>query len=392
MKYNKLTQKLLSEGYTADNYPKGVVRIANGGRLSQDPLDNIYGGFEYERAYIEDQTFETACGILCKGKSAMTGTYTHCKDYSFENDAALAICPIKCDKCKHERIEIAGITRCPVKLTDKKYIFEGSIEYFEKEAERIKQEKKESFINAHNNRVCENHMRYTDGEWSFNYDPEVCTRGYCGACTMGGICPVLGRELTKEKGNVYYDIEESGRDYSKDGTLFEGERYHYIIKGKQAFKKPISMDICNLYVKFCSEDLKRKILLNNYHDRLYFAESKGQDLNIDIVNIRAAKKNARDLDQDIRDMQAGIEVIHESDQRANDKRNKKEHRDKLKVQKIKKYRARIRKMGWDAIDEYEKNRILKVLSPEEIDEENTAFQTAEYEKDHKPVQLSLFDL
>lgn len=41
MEYNRLTVKLLSEGYTAEKYPD-YVKIASGHVSSDNSLDNIY--------------------------------------------------------------------------------------------------------------------------------------------------------------------------------------------------------------------------------------------------------------------------------------------------------------------------------------------------------------
>ena len=50
-------------------------------------------------------------------------------------------------------------------------------------------------------------------------------------------CPDCGGDVLErksKKGNVFYDVKYSGRDYTKDGTLFEGERFEHIIKGKNS--------------------------------------------------------------------------------------------------------------------------------------------------------------
>lgn len=66
MKYNELTKKLLSEGYTAENYP-AHVRLAHCFEHEKDPLDNFYGGFEYQRWWIYEKTFKTPVDCSAKG-------------------------------------------------------------------------------------------------------------------------------------------------------------------------------------------------------------------------------------------------------------------------------------------------------------------------------------
>ena len=57
--YNKLTQRLLAEGYTADNYPD-YVKIGGENFGKGDPLDNFYGGFEYTRECREKMVASVA--------------------------------------------------------------------------------------------------------------------------------------------------------------------------------------------------------------------------------------------------------------------------------------------------------------------------------------------
>ena len=41
-------------------------------------------------------------------------------------------------------------------------------------------------------------------EWQMRYDPYQCGQRRC-----GGMCPILGHELNKKKGNVFYDFGEA---------------------------------------------------------------------------------------------------------------------------------------------------------------------------------------
>ena len=71
--YNKLTKNLLSEGYTAENFPKDKVHIAHGCySRNGNPLDNIYGGFEYNRIYCESFIYKTGCGMYVKWKNVLS--------------------------------------------------------------------------------------------------------------------------------------------------------------------------------------------------------------------------------------------------------------------------------------------------------------------------------
>ena len=55
------------------------------------------------------------------------------------------------------------------------------------------------------------------------------------SCYSEGYFPVRGRILTKEKGNVFYDVRVS--TIRKDETLFDGEMKVLIIKGRKLLEK-----------------------------------------------------------------------------------------------------------------------------------------------------------
>ncbi len=108
--YNLLTQRLLAEGYTAENYPY-YVNLPEHSRFSAgDGLDNFYGGFAYQRWYAYEQTFQTPCGLWCKGLQCQTGLQYEGVSWTFENDLALIICPYEKAECrlKHEILQSTG--------------------------------------------------------------------------------------------------------------------------------------------------------------------------------------------------------------------------------------------------------------------------------------------
>ena len=57
---------------------------------------------------------------------------------------------------------------------------------------------------------------------------------------------MLGHELDKKRGNVFYDVKISYLRNDLNGTLFEGQVDTQIIKGKKLFDHPVSMDICKI--------------------------------------------------------------------------------------------------------------------------------------------------
>ena len=162
-KYNLLTQRLLAEGYTADNHPD-YVEVADSWRDKDNPLRNFHGGFRYYGWYVYQKTYKTPCGIQCKGTSCMTGLYTQGKNFTFEDDMATIRCPFHNKDCvkKDAALRNAGVIsdRCNVHMVDEEYQYEGSVEGLLKlEDDRIRREKI-GFEMMHNGHTCSNHMRY----------------------------------------------------------------------------------------------------------------------------------------------------------------------------------------------------------------------------------------
>lgn len=400
-KYNLLTLRLLSEGYTADNHPN-YVEV---GRTCQDkdnPLHNLDGGFEYYRWYVYEKAFRTPCGLMCKGTSCMTSLAINGAEFSFENDMATVHCPYNKCNCtlKDKRLlnpDSAIKDWCNVHMTDEKYQYEGSLEAELKLWDDQIRREKISFNLQHNGRTCENHMHYDRDkqEWVMNYNPCYCGKsgcnGYWGQKYVDGklICPILGRPLDKAKGNVYYDIKKTYRRYDLDGTLFEGQIDTEIEKGIRYFEKPVSMDICRNVVKLCQDEIRWKVE-NEWHSELFFAEYYGRHFEIEILNIRAQEKESRDLMQDLQDIRDGVKVYHASDAEKADKKYKSEKRQKAKEKKIAALEKRILEIGYGNMEEYEQNKVCKYLDFDRIDELEAIREEKIKEKREEPVQLSLF--
>lgn len=63
------------------------------------------------------------------------------------------------------------------------------------------------------------------------------------------MCPVLGHELDKKRGNVFYDVKISYLRSDLNGTLFEGQVDTQMIKGKKLFV--VFKHFCNtMFEKF----------------------------------------------------------------------------------------------------------------------------------------------
>lgn len=386
--YNKLTKKLISEGYTADNFPNYVVLDKV---IGKKDFDNWDGGFTYKRWWIYERTFKTPCGLQCKGLSCMTSLGYAGVEHTYENDNALIECPYGKMDCEHISNQLRDLPlrcKCQVHLVDEEYVYTGSVEGIKKLHDDEIQREKISFIMQKNERACEHHMYYDRDrkEWIFNYNPGTCARLNCIDCS------VLGKPLDKSKGNVYYDIKQSGRRYDLDGTLFEGKMFTTILKDKKVFERPVSMDICKIYLKLCKDEIFRKIKLK-YHSELFFAERYGKEFSVEVLNIRAESKPSRDLMQDLEDIKNGIIISHESDAIKHKKESKSKKRNEAQEKRIQKLEKKILEVGYENLEQFslDKRHADKWLSEERIKELEYIRREKARQESVKPKQMTIND-
>ena len=225
-------------------------------------------------------------------------------------------------------------------------------------------------------------------EWNLRYDPGDCARLKC-----SGMCPILGKELDRKKGNVFYDIKVTARRYDLDGTLFEGQVDTTVTKGIRKFKQPVSMDICRNYVKLCQEELVRSVMLNDYHSELFFAKYYNRQFNVEVLNIRAEQRESRDLAQDMEDIRNGIKIQHASDREKRQKAEKSERHNKAKRDKIKRLERKLLTVGYYNLESHSLDRIHadKWLGEQRIEELETLRLQQKQEKQIAPQQLSITD-
>lgn len=397
MEYNELTKKLLAEGYTVDNYPD-YVQICTSRLPGDDPLNNLAGGFEYKRWYRDEFTYKTGCGMYVKGSNVLEiGMGV---DWSHENDNPVIRCPYDKSHCEHNDPRLYGEHGgglciqcwCVCHRTDEPYDYEKSIEKADKEREEEMERKYQEYSNAHKGRICRQHMFYDERtrEWSLNYQPKRCAN----ICySQNGYCPILGRYLSKKRGNVYYDVKTSVLPEAKyQRSLFEDEnkRYVRIKKAIRVFNKPVSMDICEAYVKVqAKEDIVWHYKIN--HSMEVYMNPTWE---FEILNIRAESKPSRDLMQDLEDIKAGIYISFEPENEKQKKAYKKQQRDINKQKKIKNLEKKILEVGYWNMEPHSLDRVhadtwLGSLRIDELEELRQQRLKAEQEK---PVQLSLFDM
>lgn len=389
--YNELTKRLLAEGYTAARYPD-YVHIGHSGEYGKQPLENCKGGFEYNWQYIIKQTFRTPCGILCLGKSCMTAMSYKGIDWTFENDLAHIHCPYrKVCGLRDPRLPLDGIVGnfCAVHMTKEAYVYEGSLEDLKRKRDEQIDRQKADFIAKRHGRACILQMTYDydKTEWKMSYDPSQCAR----LCS-NVYCPILGKELDKKKGNVFYDLKTVRRRKELDGTIFEGEKTVCVRKGIKVFERSMSMDICRKYVQLCKDDLIAWIRLN-HHSELYFGRCKGGDgFELEVLNIRAERKESRDLIQDLRDIEDGILVVHASDEKKAATAQKSETRKVSRQKKIARLEKKLLEVGYENLESCSLDKIHadEWLGAERIDELETLRLKRLQQKEKEPRQLTIF--
>ena len=390
--YNKLTKQLLAAGYTADNFPKDKVHIAHGCySRNGNPLDNIYGGFEYNRIYYETFIYKTGCGMFVKGKNVLTNMGVSGEEWCHENDNPVVRCPYDKSHCPQNDSRLYGERGgglciqcwCVCHRTDEPYEYENSFEKADKERHEEMERKYQEYSDAHSGRVCRRHMYYDERkrEWHLSYEPAGCAR----MCYSGyEYCPILGKQLSTKRGNVYYDLKKSG--IRRDGTLFDGEEWVSIEKGRRFFDNPVSMDICEAFIKVQSEEILHWYQIN--HSTEWMCD---KDLKVEVLNIRAESRPSRDLLQDLQDIKAGIEISHASDTEKQVKEQKREKRQKAKEKRIQAIEKKIMEIGYGNMEWVDQNRACKLLDFDRIDELEELRQQKLTEAQEKPTQITMFD-
>lgn len=398
-KYNKLTERLLEQGYTAENYPKDKVHIASGCySRNGNPLDNFYGGFEYNRVYCDAFTYKTGCGMHVIGENVLSSMGFMEEEWCHENDNPVVRCPYDKPNCSmnDERLhEMSGGGTCiqcwcVCHKTEEPYDYEHSFEKAEKDRHDEKERKYQEYSKAHNGRICQRHMYYDERtrEWHMVYKPSKCAK----MCySSNGYCSILGRELSKKRGNVYYDLKTSGTVKQKEEqcSMFDGEQWTHIEKGMRVFDKPCSMDICETFVKVQSDEIQHWYMLNHSVDFMF-----DKSFRAEILNIRAEAKPSRDLVQDLQDIKDGITITHASDTEKCAKEYKKKKRKEAQQKKIERLEKKLIEVGYENLEPYSLDRVHadKWLDPERLEELERIRRQKLKEEQEKPVQISLFDM
>lgn len=392
--YNLLTRNLLEAGYTVDNYPD-YVQICSSRLSGNDPLNNLSGGFVYKSWYRDRFTYKAGCGLYIKGKNVLSNMSYRGIEWCHENDYPVLRCPYDRSDCTYNDELLHGVEGgglciqcwCVCHRTQEEYRYENSIEKAHDDRHREIERKYQEYAEAHNGRVCRNHMYYDERTkaWEQSYEPARCAK----ICySQDGTCPILGKQLSKKRGNVFYDLKTSGTRH--DGTIFDGEKWTHIKKGIRFFDHPVSMDICEAFVRADSQKIYDKL---KWEQETYM-QIFDATYRLEVINIRAESRPSRDLLQDLQDIQEGIQVSHFSDIEKRKKEDKRERRLAARQSRIQKLEKRLLETGYESLPDYclDKIHADKWLTPERISElEQMRIKKAKEEQE-RPVQISLFDM
>jgi hypothetical protein len=362
---NKLTEKLLSEGYTKENHPDYV-------RWSS------WKDFEYTRQYLAETVWETPCGLLKNG----INSYNHMSHlgvtYCPENNNPRYGCPYYDEKpCPH-RIDAKQLwgCNCIYHQTDRPYDYEQSVEKLWDGWDKIQHAAWQKVTNEYGYCACMEWDRL-NRRYKPKYDVLDCIHAGC----QNEVCAITKKQRTLEKVNIYYDILRITR-YKKGLLEHEIKRLE---KGVKKFEKPITRTDAEIWFKLNKDEFKPKhnsqdrsnLFFSEYHGKSGFGEYDWFEYTVIPQNIRIERREGRDLLQDLKDAQEGIEVTHASDlikAKQQTKRDAKEVRQKAKKNKVVKNMKKL--LSGD-------DELLKRFAERELSRKGIVVE-------EKPEQLSMF--
>lgn len=331
MSMNKLTERLLAEGYTKDNHPDYVRWY--GAR----------GEFEYTSKYLATTVWEAPCGIMRKGDFTHGYLSYAGVDWRVENDNYNFHCPYRKKDCKFFDPLLKDLiigAKCSWHMANKPYDYNNSAEKIidERRATTLANlEKKFGHPSMIHCACC--HISEETLEPYFRFEPNDCIRFMNNGCDNKK-CWCTGKQRDLTRANVYYDVKVT-TEYKKG---FIVEPVIKITKGIKLFEAQKAITDLELYLKLYPDAPMQKEKRKTKHlSKLFFAEYHGQKYDLEVLNIRIEKKESRDLTQDLQDINEGIEVVHASDLKKASAQAKKERREEYKKAKAKRKEAAITK-------------------------------------------------
>lgn len=324
---NLLTWRLLREGYTPENHPETVQWDG-------------FKQFNYFRCK-EKMYWRTMCGLYVLGSHVFDMGY-YGVDWSPENGNPICNCPYDDFDCRR---------RPPIFIPEPTSHFNHcvcrpSASYDPDRSLEAVCEKRELDIAAAKAdyacrfpKLCPSYVVYDARAKKCTYRFDI---NFCRSCSnaVSG-CAMFGETEDKTKGNVFYDIRETranDRDPTIDSTV--SDTITTVTKGKRYFDKPMPMNLCRRIARYFSGDVVRKEQRRHHRD-LYFAENHGQLYELEVFNIRAERRESRDLMQDLADINEGLEVVHDNDAIAEAKKKKQERREVARESKRRRFLADV---------------------------------------------------
>ena len=356
---NELTRRLLAEGWKPEDTPPGT-----------HPYQDYYGGWTYTGEAIRGTVWETPCGLLAAGRQFLNGYLSfNGVDWRVENENPVICCPVFPSEPCPLRDPLLGsqqftggsgnmVFQCACHRAERPYSYAGSVEEAHDRVWKEAGERWEVHKAQHKGRVCRQQSRYgrTTKTWRSYYDPMDCANFGC--CSY---CDVLAKELDTRKGNVFYDLRRSWT--VKGEGLFPDQRKTVVEKGRKLLSSTASLTICEAIVKYGRHRVEERVR-SEFHRDLFFDKS----LEIEVINLRAARVDKRDILQDLRDVANGIEVTHAADNLKAAKEQKRARRTAAKERRIRKVETMILAHGWEALEDIWKRRAEKLLDDDRIDE------------------------
>lgn len=325
---NKLTERLLAEGYTKENHPD-YVEWSN------------WKDFEFTRAYLLQTVWETPCGLLKKGISSYNHSSYLGVDYCPENNNPRYGCPYYDElSCPHRFDTKLMGWNCQFHLTDKPYNYEQSVEKLWAEWDTLQSVAWGEIMKQFGYCAC---MEWDRPGRSYvpRFDVGKCIGMHC----KNERCAITKLPRNLEKVNIFYDILRI-RHY-KSG-LFEGTD-QTLEKGVKKFDSLVARTDAEIWLRLNREIFEPKLTRDDRRD-LFFCEMHGKtgfddydwcEYTVIPQNVRIERRETRDLMQDLQDVREGIEVFHASDIRKaaeQAKRDRRKARTEAKNRKSERHR------------------------------------------------------
>ena len=150
-------------------------------------------------------------------------------------------------------------------------------------------------------------------------------------------------------------------------------------------EKQISMDICKSIVSLGTDHIYQKEWNNTYSMRAL----TDPDLTIEILNVRALKRDKRDDNHTLLDRIEGTQIIYETDQEKEIKKQKQE-RKKMRLAKL---QRKLVMHGFEELQDSEKRLLQRQLNAEQLEEldlQHREYIQRKQQSENQYQQMTLF--